>query len=510
VKRVLTAAEMRAVDAAAARDGMPGAVLMENAGEALARAAASVVGPHGRFFVLCGPGNNGGDGLVVARKLAAQGHPVFVELMGPPESLRDEPARNLEALIASGVTPAPIGDELAIGPGDVVIDALLGTGLSRPPEGAIGDAIGRISAWRATGAMVVSADLPSGLDSDTGEAYAPSVTADVTVSFGYLKLGQALEPGVSRCGRVELVDIGIPPRAAHAVLSEPPVWLLEERDVRGRLPRRGPDTHKGTYGHLLVVAGSRGKSGAAALAGLGALRAGAGLVTVATRPEALVPVMQHAPELMGLELSNEGALGPRDLNALLDAAEGKSALVIGPGIARDEGTTRLLSALLEELSVPCVLDADALNALAGHLEILRAAKADLLLTPHPGEMGRLLGLDARAVQQARVRTARAFAQEHGVTLVLKGARTLIARDDGAVFINPTGNPGMATGGTGDILAGVCGALLAQGVSAEDAAVASAYVHGLAGDHAARRRGQTGLVASDLLDGLCEVWTTWGL
>ncbi len=510
MKRALTAAEMRAVDAASVEHGMPGSVLMENAGEALARAVLRELGPSGRVVVLCGLGNNGGDGLVVARKLAAQGRTVLVELMGPAESLKGDASRNLQALVASGLMPAPVGDDFVVGPGDVVVDALLGTGLSRAPEGRLGEAIGRISAWRASGARVVAADLPSGLDSDTGRAHSPCVTADATVSFGFLKLGQALEPGASRCGRLEVVDIGIPPRAAVGALSGAPTSLLEERDVRGRLPVRGADSHKGTFGHVLVVAGSWGKTGAAALAGQGALRAGAGLVTIATRPESLVPIMQHAPELMGVELLNEGPLGPRDLNALLDAAEGKSAVVIGPGIARGEETGLLLGTLLEELTVPCVLDADALNALAGHLEALRSAKGELLLTPHPGEMARLLGLTTEEVQQSRVAIARAFAKDHQVVLALKGARTLIARDDGAVFINPTGNPGMATGGTGDVLAGVCGALLAQGLSTEDAAIAGVYVHGLAGDLAAARRSRLGLVASDLLDGLCEVWTSWAL
>lgn len=510
MKRALTAAEMRAVDTASAEHGMPGSVLMENAGEALARAVLAELGPTGRVVVLCGLGNNGGDGLVVARKLAALGRTVLVELMGPAESLKGDAARNLQALVASGLMPAPVGDDFLAGPGDVVVDALLGTGLSRAPEGRLAEAIGRISAWRASGARVVAADLPSGLDSDTGKAHSPCVTADVTVSFGYLKVGQALEPGATKCGRLELVDIGLSPRAAVSVLKDAPISLLEERDVRGRLPVRHADSHKGTFGHVLIIAGSPGKTGAAALAGLGALRGGAGLVTVATRPEALPHVMQHAPELMGLELTHDGPLGPRDLNALLDAAEGKSAVVIGPGIARGDETGLLLGTLLEELQVPCVLDADALNALAGNLEALNAAKCELLLTPHPGEMARLLGLTVPEVQENRVAIARAFAKDHQLVLALKGARTLIAREDGAIFINPTGNPGMATGGTGDVLAGLCGALLGQGLSTEDAAVAGVYVHGLAGDLAAARRGRLGLVASDLLDGLCEVWTKWAL
>lgn len=507
MKRALTAAEMRSVDAASADHGMPGSVLMENAGEALTQAALKEAGQGGRFFVLCGLGNNGGDGLVVARKLAGHGRSVFVELTGEGTALQHDAARNFDALVACGVTPAPIPPELGAGQGDVVVDALLGTGLSRAPEGRIAEAIGRISAWRAAGARVVSADLPSGLDSDTGLPLSPCVSADVTLSFGYVKRGQVIEPGASRCGRLEIIDIGIP-RAAEKVLTGPGVYLLEESDVRGRIPRRRADSHKGTYGHVLVIGGSWGKTGAASLAALAALRGGAGLVTVATRPEALVPVMQHAPEIMGLELVNEGALGPRDLNALLDAAEGKQAVVLGPGIERDDDTWKFLGAFLEELTCPCVIDADGLNALAGHLELLQRAKSELLLTPHPGEMARLLNLTTPEVQKNRVALTSAFAKDHQVVLVLKGARTLIGRDDGTLFINQTGNPGMATGGTGDVLSGLCGALLAQGLSTEDAAVAGTWVHGLAGDLAKEQRGEMGLIASDLLQGLGEVWRRW--
>lgn len=508
MKRALSAEQMRAVDAASAEHGMPPAVLMENAGAALAACATALASAQGRFLVLCGMGNNGGDGLVAARKLAAAGRLVNVELLGVPDALEGEPHRNFRALKASGLAVARIGDEVPVGPGDVVIDALLGTGLARAPEGKYGDAIGRISVWRAAGAKVVSADLPSGLQSDTGQPMAPCVAADATLAFGFLKLGQVLEPGATLCGALEVVEIGIP-RAAHAVLKEPGVFLLEESDVRGRLPVRRPDAHKGTFGHVLIVAGSWGRTGAGALAAKAALRSGAGLVTVAARPEALIPMMAHAPEMMGLELVSDGPLGPADLNPLLEAAEGKQAIVFGPGIARGPETGKLLAAFLEEIKVPTVLDADALNALEGNLKLLQAARGELLLTPHPGEMGTLLGKSAAQVNTDRIAAVRQVAQELPGIVVLKGARTLIGLEDGAVLVNPTGNPGMATGGTGDVLAGLCGALLAQGLSPQDAAVTGVYAHGLAGDLAVLKRGRMGLVASDLFDGLGEVWTRWG-
>lgn len=507
MKRVLTAAEMRAVDAASAEYGIPASVLMENAGEALVRAAQQMCGPRGKVIILCGLGNNGGDGLVAARRLVATGREVHCELTGEGAALKGDAAKNFEALLATGSKVGPIAPNVQIGKGDVIIDALLGTGLSRAPEGRIAEAIGRIAKWRANGAKVISADLPSGLDSDLGVIREPCVTADRTLAFGYAKRGQVLEPGVGKCGLLEITDIGIP-TSAERVLKDAPTWLLSEADARKPLAPREASTHKGSFGHVLIVAGSRGKTGAAALAALGALRSGAGLVTVATRPDALDGVMRHAPEFMGLELKGEGPLGLRDLNGLLDAAEGKSAVVIGPGIARGDETHQLLADFLEESSAPCVLDADALNALVGHLEVLGKSRGQLLLTPHPGELARLLGVTTTELQENRVAIARSFAVDHRVVLVLKGARTLIARPDGAVFINTTGNPGMATGGTGDVLAGICGSLIGQGLPLGEAATTAVWVHGRAGDVVKQKRGELGLIAGDLLEGMTEVWRQW--
>lgn len=507
MKRVLTSAEMRAVDAASATHGVPGAVLMENAGEALVRAAVQLSGHRNKVLIVCGLGNNGGDGLVAARRLQGTGREVFCELMGDGSALKGDAGRNYEALIAAGMKVAPIPADVPVGKGDVVIDALFGTGLSRAPEGRMAEAIQRIARWRAAGAKVIAADLPSGLDSDLGIAHEPCVTADWTLAFAYAKRGQVLEPGATRSGRLEVVDIALPAKA-ESVLKDPPTFLVEEADARRPLQPRAANSHKGTYGHVLVAAGSRGKSGAAALAGLAALRGGAGLVTIATREDALDAVLRHAPELMGVPLRGEGELNRRDLNALLDAVEGKNAAVIGPGIPRGPETTDLLSDFLEEATCPCVLDADAINALVGHLEIIKRSKGRLLLTPHPGELSRLLGITTEELQRNRVSIARSFAVDHQVVLVLKGARTLIARPDGHVFINPTGNPGMATGGTGDVLAGLCGALIAQGLSPADAAITGAWVHGRAGDLLRDRKGELGLIASDLLEGMTEVWRAW--
>ncbi|HEX4621757.1 MAG TPA: NAD(P)H-hydrate dehydratase [Myxococcaceae bacterium] len=508
MKRAITAQEMRDVDsAAAAVHGLPAGVLMENAGEALAEDALRMAGPHGRFLVICGSGNNGGDGLVAARRLVNAGRHVHVELMTHPDKLEGEPKRNLLALRGAGISPAPISPDLQVGPGDVVIDALFGTGLNRAPEGTSADAIGRMSEWKAAGAKLLAADLPSGLHSDTGQPFAPCIRADATTSFGALKVVQVMEPGASICGELHLADIGLPPATIQG-LKGSPVFLLEESDAKARVPARKADSHKGTYGHVLVVAGSWGKTGAAALAGMGALRAGAGLVTVATRPEALVPVLAHAPELMGVELVSDGGLGLGDLNSLLEAADGKQALVLGPGIPRGEETGKLIGALLEEVEIPCLLDADALNAISGNLGVLEKAKGPIMLTPHPGEMARLQDKTVVEVQASRILSTRLLAVAHHLVVVLKGARTVIATEEGRVYINPTGNAGMATGGMGDVLSGICGGLLAQGLNVEDAAVAGVYAHGLAGDLQSAKRGMMGLVATDVLEGLGEVWARW--
>ena len=508
MRRVLTAERMRAADkAAGAHFGMPAAVLMENAGRCLADAARELGHPGARHVVVCGTGNNGGDGLVAARFLHAWGLRVTLVLVGDRARLSSESRRNLHAL-PSRVQPEPPGP-VEVRAGDVVVDALFGTGLSRAPSGEFAAAIEHMRRWRAAGARVVAADIPSGLHTDTGVPFEPCVEADVTVTFGFLKRGQVLEPGATLCGDTRCVDIGIPPEAIEADPdSEGELLLLEEADARGALAPRRSDTHKGTYGHVLVVAGSHGKSGAAALSALSALRSGAGLVTVATRSPVVESVLGHAPEVMGWPLEARGPLGLADLDSLRAAARDKSVLVVGPGIPRGEETVKLLGELLSSVEVPVVLDADALNAIATDLGVLRKAKGPLVLTPHPGEMSRLASVPTKELQKSRVEVARSFARKQGVTLVLKGARTLIAHSDGTVYVNPTGNPGMATGGMGDVLSGIMGALLGQGLKPPEAAWTAVYAHGLAADLRVAETGRLGLIATDVIQGLGRVWTRW--
>ncbi|MBF5044175.1 NAD(P)H-hydrate dehydratase [Aggregicoccus sp. 17bor-14] len=507
MKPVLTAAQMREAEGRAAALGVSSALLMESAGRALAEAVRGLLRPGGRVALLCGPGNNGGDGWVAARLLLAGGVRAELALVGERARLSAEAARNLEVLEGAGGEALALEALAPLREGDVAVDALLGTGLSRAPEGPFAEAIRWLERQREAGAKVVSADLPSGLHSDSGQAFEPCVQADLTVAFGAAKLGQVLQPGAARSGELSVADIGLPAGVLERLAGES-AHLVEAADVLAAFPAREADTHKGTFGHVLVVAGSRGKSGAAALSGQGALRGGAGLVTVATPADALDAVLAHAPELMGVPLPAGAALGPEHLDALLAAAEGKDALVLGPGLPRGPGTAALLGELLSRVEAPALLDADALNAVSEDLSVLARAKGPLVLTPHPGEMARLCGQPTKQVQAARVQVARDFARAHGVTLVLKGSRTLTALADGRVYVNPTGNAGMATGGAGDVLSGLTGALLAQGLEPAVAAWAAVYAHGAAGDLAARRRGQAGLLARDLLEGLCELWVGW--
>ena len=508
MQRVLTAAELRELDRIASeRHGVPIVRLMEAAGRAVADESAAGLAAGRRVLVFAGPGHNGGDGVVAARLLVERGVPVEVWLAAPPEGFKGEARANLGRLRALGV---PLGEGVPpkAEAGCVAVDALLGTGLSRPASGRFAEGIAAIERARAAGARVVAVDVPSGLDADSGRPLGPCVQADVTVTMAVLKPGLCQEPGASLAGRIVTADIGVPREALAEIPSR--LELLDEAAVRGLFHPRPRDSNKGSFGHLLIVAGGPGKAGAAALAVRGGLRSGSGLVTLASRPEVALALWTVAPEAMALALPGEGPLGPGDLEALRRALEGKSALALGPGIPRGPATGALVGELLAAFEGPTLLDADALNAIAGELGILARAKGPVVVTPHPGEMARLSGLSVAEVQADRLGVARRFAAEHRVTVVLKGARTVIADPDGAAAFVPTGNPGLAHGGTGDVLCGLVGGLLAQRLGPGDAARAGAYLHGLAGDLVARRRGERGLLASEVADALAELWAEWRL
>ena len=500
--KVLTAAQMREVDRRTIEAGIPGLVLMENAGhrvvELLAEKFAPLAGQ--RVTILCGKGNNGGDGLVVARQLFTRfrPHALHVVLLAAPEDLRGDAAVNYRALLACGCpVEREIPPEARLA--TLVVDALLGTGLTGPATGAMLDAIRQINTGFPL-ARVVAVDLPSGMPSDTGEPAGEQARADYTVTFTAPKTAHALGPNCLAAGEMRVGAIGSPPEIYE---GDPSIWLslVERAQFRALLAPRARTGHKGSYGHVLVVGGARGKTGAAAMTGLAALRGGAGLVTVASAESAIPVIAGHAAELMTEPLpeTETGALSQRafDYGRLAAIAEKKDVIAIGPGLGTHADTVAMVRRAVEEFSQPMVIDADGLNALAA--APWSAAGRLRVLTPHPGEMARLTGATVKEIEADRPAAARAFATERGVCLVLKGFRSLIAFPDGRVWVNPTGTPAMATGGAGDILTGLIAAFLAQFPGQADEAVAAAvYLHGLAGEIGAAEIGEKPLIATDLL------------
>lgn len=479
--------------------GVAGELLMECAGHLVAAFAEVELGPGGRVVVLCGPGNNGGDGLVAARHLHQRGVATQVVLAADPARLRGDAARNLARAERAGVAFA--GPRWKAGPGDALVDALFGTGLARAPEGAAAAAIRRANAARP-GCRVLAVDLPSGLDADTGQPLGPCVEADVTLTLGLPKLGLALEPGRSHAGRVWVGRIGIAEQAP-GVAAE--AGMLTRRGAAELLPARPAAGHKGSFGHVLVVAGSLGKTGAAALAAEGAARGGAGLVTIACPAAVQGVVAASLPEAMTAPVPDGGSgelvAGAED--ALAELARTRTAAVVGPGLGRSEATRAVVRQAVASLELPLVLDADGVVAFAGAPEALRRRRRPTVLTPHPGEAALLLGCRAEELNRDRVGAARRLAEVTGAVAVLKGAATVIAEPGGRVRVNPTGGPALATGGTGDVLAGAAGALLAQGLEAFDAASLAVYVHGLAADRLARAAGPAGLLAGEVARELPE-------
>jgi hydroxyethylthiazole kinase-like uncharacterized protein yjeF len=512
MRPVLTAKQMREADRYTTEEaGLPGVVLMENAGAAVAKVVQDRYPDARHVAIFCGKGNNGGDGLVVARRLLER-NPLVV-LACARGDLKGDPRVHLEAFERGGgtVIEAPgVEDWRSLVPGleraDLVVDALLGTGLKRPPEGVTADAITAIRSLARGGVPVVAVDLPSGVPSDGGELSWPTVEATVTVTFVAPKYGHVLPPACDHVGELLIADIGI--SASTVARTTPVLSLLEAADAAAAFPRRSRAAHKGDFGHVLVIGGSPGKTGAAVLAANGAFAAGAGLVTIATASSALPLVVASArPEIMTEGLT-AASVGPLDRSAAMRAvalAGSRGAVVLGPGLGAEPATQAFVREVIRECAAPIVVDADALNALTGDIaaDFVRRDRPTVL-TPHPGEMARLVGSTPAEVQQRRLETARSVAASTGAVVVLKGQRTLIAEGDGRVAVNPTGNPGMATAGTGDVLAGIVGALLARGADAWTAATSAVYVHGAAGDDAASRLGEESLTASDLIASLPAV------
>jgi len=525
---IVTTAEMREIDRATTEGfGVPSLTLMENAGSAVVEFALLEFPSAKSFGVVCGKGNNGGDGFVVARKLHEAGKEVRVLLVGDAKDLKGDAAENYKRL----PSPSVAAPSFAVFKGwdtqdansafhcDVLIDAILGSGFRPPVSGVYAEAIAKIN---SVSSPVIAIDIPSGADSDVfGQQTGAVARADAIVTFTAPRPAHVF--GNLTLGPTLIAPIGSPDEAIQSSLK---LSLITFKDITQLIAPRPRDSNKGMYGHVLVIGGSVGKAGAAAMAGFSALRAGAGLVTVGTARSVLPTVAGFHPELMTepLDETSDRTIALKSLQIIERVAEKKTVLAIGPGISRNEETAELVRGLVSEFTAPIVLDADGLNAFEGRAKDLNrrdrrdhaesaangVSGADtngtLVLTPHPGEMSRLTGLSVKAVQRDRVEVARKFAQEHGLILVLKGDRTIVANETGEAWVNPTGNPGMATGGTGDILTGIIAGMLAQNPQRGfESVLAAAYLHGLAGDIACERVGEHSLVATDLVKALPEAF-----
>ncbi|RMH08096.1 MAG: NAD(P)H-hydrate dehydratase [Nitrospirae bacterium] len=507
--KLVTAKQMQDLDRRTIEEaGVPGAVLMERAGTGVVSVLERTWGaPAGKVIsVFCGKGNNGGDGFVVARILRQKGATVHVCLLAHPDHLKGDARsafQQLTRVLPSTwlhILPEDATIHALLGDSALVIDALLGTGLSSPVSGRYAEVIKAIN---SAGRPTIAVDIPSGLHADSGTPLETAVRATQTVTFGCPKLGLYQGPAVDFVGQIEVIDIGIP-SAFVGELSGVPELLTPEL-IAYLLPIRPPSAHKGTCGHVGIIAGSPGKTGAAALAARAALRIGAGLVTVATPRGANAALEAKLLEVMTLPLpeTSDHTLSEAALEPLKAFIKDRRAVAIGPGLTTHPETVTVVRHLLSSMTRPCVVDADALNALAGSLDLFGACASTPILTPHPGEMARLLGSPwtAPRVNADRLAVAAQFSQTHRVVLVLKGARTVIAHPDGQTAICPTGNAGMATAGMGDVLTGILAGLLAQGLAPWDAARAGVYLHGLAGDLACQKYGAPSLLAGDLLDSL---------
>jgi hydroxyethylthiazole kinase-like uncharacterized protein yjeF len=502
--RILTADQMREADRRTTQDvGIPSLVLMENAGRQVVAAMESFFPDlaERHVAVVSGKGNNGGDGFVVARTLHQRGVEVSVFVVGQVAEIKGDARINIEILGRLGVTVVEIADEgqwelhfSEIAEHELIVDALFGTGLKSALSGIYETVIADIN---ASAIAVVSIDLPSGMSADTPDLIGDCIEATVTVTLGAAKLPLILPPAEEKAGEVVVADIGIPGGIIDAVEGSR-VELLTRDQIRPLLTPRAADVHKGDFGRVLIVAGSRGKTGAAVLAAQGALKSGAGLVTIAS-PRSVIPILaSYSPEYMteGLDETIDGTVDFAAAEAVLNLDA--DVLAIGPGLGRGPGVTTFLRELVENSELPLVLDADALNAFADDPAALVGREGrDIIITPHPGEMARLVGCTVDDVQADRLGIARDFAQAHKVYVILKGYRTIIATPDGKVFVNPTGSPGMATGGTGDVLAGMLAAWLAQLLDAEAACRLAVYLHGAAGELADADQGEVSMTAGDL-------------
>jgi ADP-dependent NAD(P)H-hydrate dehydratase / NAD(P)H-hydrate epimerase len=524
--KVTTAKEMQDIDRIAIEKyGISGALLMERAGRAVAEKINELFFQKSEvnqlinndilrttIIILCGGGNNGGDGLVIARLLHNQGRDVKVFLASRPAELKGDAKVNYNSAIKFRVKIYPINKFLTsrftpLTSRFFIVDALLGAGLSNEVRAPLSDVIKKINRMSSP---VVSVDIPSGISSDTGQIMGSAVKAHHTVTFGLPKRGHLLYPGAEYTGNLHIAEIGFPRNLLESKKIR--VNLVQKRDVISLMPERPAYSHKGSYGHVLLVAGSRGKTGAALMAAKACLRTGAGLVTIGI-PETLINAFQsRVTEEMILPLPDkgDGTLALKAADTILEFIKKRAnVLAIGPGLSVDKEITKLVCLLISKSRVPVVIDADGINAIAGKTGLLKKSMSPVILTPHSGEMARLLSHGAEVksseIERDRISAAVSFARRTNTYLVLKGVPTVTATPDGNAFINSTGNPGMAKAGTGDVLTGMISALLAQGLTPRDASVLGVYMHGHIGDIMAEKKGKQSLIASDIINAIPSVF-----
>uniref|UniRef100_A0A7C4XL29 Bifunctional NAD(P)H-hydrate repair enzyme n=1 Tax=candidate division WOR-3 bacterium TaxID=2052148 RepID=A0A7C4XL29_UNCW3 len=504
--RIVSNTEMQEIDRWAQENlGISGAVLMENAG----RGCVEILKGYFelkklKVLVVCGRGNNGGDGMVIARHLKNNGSDVEVILLGKEEDLKGDARLNYQILKRTGIEIREIDSVKGIKNVfkkknfDCIIDAIFGTGFKGRPEGIYYEAIELIN---NSDSFVFSVDIPSGVNGDTGDCAGNCVVADATASMCLPKLGNYLYPGRMFCGKLHLIDIGIP----YHLIDQGFPRIVEFDDVYSILPWRDPAGNKGTFGEVLIIAGARGFSGAGAMAAISCLRTGAGLVRLAA-PEGIMDSLEaKLLEVVKVPLKQtaQETISPAAIDTILPLLERSDVLIIGPGITTHNETEEFVLALLPRVKIPLIIDADALNILSKNIKTFEKIKTDFILTPHPGELSRLTGISVGNINQKRIDIASRFAREFGGIMVLKGAPTIIADPDQKVFLNPTGNSGLATAGSGDVLVGMIGGLLAQGVSSINSAVGGVFLHGLASDLYVQKKNEYSLIASDLIDYIPE-------
>ena len=505
--KVATAEEMQELDRKAIETyRIPGIVLMENAGKGAAEVISNFFPEihKKKVAIIAGKGNNGGDGFVIARYLLNQGMYVRVYLLTDPKGLRGDAETNFSIFhrMKGEVVSVPSSKDYVkvkrdLEKFDILVDGIFGTGLDAEVRGYYREVIDHLNTLQKP---IVAIDIPSGLDADTGKPLGTAIRASLTITFGLPKIGHLIPPGLDYVGKVKVIDIGIPKRLVEE--EKISTYLLEKEEIQRWLSiPRNPDTHKGDYGHLLVIAGSVGKTGAAVMACQAALRMGAGLVTLAI-PKSLNAILEmKLTEVMTEPLPEtpKQTLSLRAFSAIARLCEDKRAVIIGPGLGTLKETQSLILKLIRTLDLPIILDADGLTALATQPKTLPIKNRALMLTPHPGEMARLIRSQVKEVLENRVRLSRNFSQSHHVHLILKGHPTLITTPKGEVYINPTGNPGMASGGTGDVLTGMIGGLVCQGFDILTSLQVAVYLHGMAGDEGAQEMGEKSLIATDIIE-----------